>query len=308
MKDDLKTYHARDYTGVRPVAIEKRIEVPLFSVRGVTVTFNARLDRLYQRLDDPSKFVMVDYKSGRWRKPEEEIHEDPQFWAYNWAIHEFWPECEDLEQVYDQLRFGTTVTRKSDEQRQEIKDWLILNAVAILEDTDFQEDGLLRPTFNEWCPYCPIMESCKVVENLSDFSLTRIAKLAPPRKDGRKVVLDLDPSRFSDYVAELKKVDKARKVLDRFSESVKAALKELPDAEREAFGYRLTTRRNEIWTVEALQAVHRELGDLGFYSLISLSKSQLESYLSGDGHKELLERLLAMRTKVEGSSFVQEKA
>jgi hypothetical protein len=55
-----------------------------------------------------------------------------------------------------------------------------------IEADDYHDDGLLPWRFNEWCPWCPILESCGVVEHVTDYALTRIAALAPEEKQGAR--------------------------------------------------------------------------------------------------------------------------
>src|SRR3954469_25000723 len=117
LRRDLATYRERDYAGARTVAVEEELRVPLFEHDGETIYLRTRIDRLYQRLDNPAVFIHVDYKSSRWPRSQQEVHEDRQLWLTNYIVHEVWPECETLVQAYDQLNFGVITTRKTDEQR-----------------------------------------------------------------------------------------------------------------------------------------------------------------------------------------------
>jgi hypothetical protein len=188
LRTDLATYRARDYAGVRTIAVEKELRTPLFEHEGETIYLRTRIDRLYQRLDNPGVFIHIDYKSSKWPKSAKEVHEDRQLWLTNLIVHEVWPECETLRQVYDQLNFGQLRTDKNDAQRALIRDWAVKQITAILHDTT------LIAKKNQWCPWCPILESCDVVRQLSEYATAEIAVLAPERKEGRKTVLDLDPA------------------------------------------------------------------------------------------------------------------
>lgn len=269
MHADFVTYRERDYVGVRTVAVEREFKIPLFVYEGRQVWFRGKLDRLYQRLDSPGVFIHVDYKTSRWAKSEQEVHNDTQMWGYNWAIHEEFPECERLVQLYDQLRHGVIPTRKSDAQREQIREWLIRQATAILRDDE------LAAKKNQWCPWCPIMESCPVIEQLSEYALAEIAALAPTEKRGRKLVAILDPGSFDIYVEQLEPVGEAMKVLKRFDETVKGALKEMPAAERAERGFELRERTSDTWGPEGLRAAHDVLGD-DFYVAAGLTKTGLE--------------------------------
>lgn len=296
LREDLATYHEREPLGVRTVAVEREIRVPLFEHEGETIYFRTRIDRLYQRIDNPDVFVHVDYKSSKHRKTPEEVHSDTQLWATNWAVHENWPECEQLAQVYDQLRFGPEPTQKSAEQRATIKDWLIKQATAILRDTK------LEPTKNQWCPWCPLMESCPVVAQSTDFALAQIAALAPAEKQGRKTVLNLDRGKFEVYTEQLDDVAHAMKVLKRFDDSVKGVLRTMPAQDRQALGYKVQERSEDVWSEEALEAVRDVMGPPAFNRAVKLTKSGLER-ATNDG--EMREKVLRMAERRPGAVIVQ---
>jgi hypothetical protein len=99
LRQDLATYRARDAGFVKTIANEDEFRVPLGKIDGKQISFRFKLDRLYERLDAPGHFVHVDYKSSRHAKSESEVHEDKQLWAYNFGIHEYWPEVERLVQL-----------------------------------------------------------------------------------------------------------------------------------------------------------------------------------------------------------------
>lgn len=304
LREDLALYRQRDYANVKTVLNEGEIRVPLMQHDGKSIYFRARIDRLYQRRDNPGIFLHIDYKSSKWPKTQEEIDSDIQMWAYNWALHEHLPEIETLVQNYDQLRYGVVrVGQKNDRQRTMIRDWLRKQVTALLEDDEYGPDGLLVPRMNQWCPYCPIMESCPVVLDLTDFALKRILALAPPRKEGRKTVLELDGSAFDSYVAPLEDVGVARKVLERYENAVKDALRDMPQAERERLGYKLTGRSVSVFTPEGIEAAHRVLGDR-FYDLAKLSKSAVEKLPPGPERDAVLQ----MAERVAQAPQVKKKA
>jgi hypothetical protein len=239
--------------------------------------------------------VHRDYKSSRWRTSEEEVHEDKQLWMYNAAIHRFWPECEYLAQVYDQLRYGAIPTQKTGEQRQEIWEWFIRQVKAILRD------DTLEPTDNEWCPWCPIMESCPEVKRMAEWAIARIEEISP---DSGKLEPELLEGRsFEEYVADLPTIERARKMAERYEESVRGELKRLPLTRLEQLGYRKSQRRNNSWSPEALRAVHSMVGDDLFYKLVSMTKTRAEKMLEGDVKKTVLD----MGTSEEGAVTLTKK-
>lgn len=274
IQHDIETYYERDILGVSTLANEGEFRVPLLQHEGRTIYFRFRIDRLYQRLDNPATFVMVDYKSSKHRKSEAEVHSDLQMWAYNWGIFTFYPECETLVQVYDQLRFGTIPTNKSEEQRAQFREWLERQVRTILADDEVREkDGLMEPRLNKWCAYCPIKMDCPIIDKLSDFAATRIAALAPDADAVAK--MKLDPDAISEHTERLEEVGTAIKTLQAYEKTVKGVVKELPMSQREDLGFKLTNRRSDTWDPQAMRAVHEMLGD-SFYGLVGITKARLD--------------------------------
>lgn len=295
LEEDIQVYHERDHIGVRLIGSEMELSTPLTIVGGEQVHFRGRIDRLYQRLDNPEVFIAIDYKTSAHRKSEEEVHKDPQQWSYNWLIHEVYPEIGTLVQQYDQLRFGVVPTRKSPAQRQLIRRWLERQAIALVRDEK------LDPKFNEWCPWCPILESCSVVQRLSTYALAELAAIAPEEKKGRKTEVNLDPDLFDSYVEEMPRVTRARQVLEHFEESVKRALRDMPAARRAALHYRISEKKATVFPPETLKRVHEELGD-EFYEVVSMSKARVEKALPGDPDR--VARILQMGDLVRGAASV----
>lgn len=301
LRADLEVYRARDAAGVRTIAVEDEFRVPLFKHKGEQIWFRFKLDRLYERLDAPGNFIHVDYKSSKHAKSEAEVHKDKQLWAYNFGIHEFWPEVERLNQLYDQLRYGQVPTSKNAEQREQMREWLIRSTTAVLNDEDWQDDGLLPPRKNDWCAWCPIMESCPIIGQLTEFALLEIETLAPTEKEGRKTVLNLDESLLPEYVERLEDAKQAIRVLERFRDEVNSLIKRMPEDERLDLGYKLRGRKARIYTPAHLRELHEALGS-SFYDLVSVTKSSLESNLADD--PETLAWALDLALEVAGAESV----
>jgi ketosteroid isomerase-like protein len=281
LRDDLVVYRSRDPGNVRTLANEDEFRVPLFKYQGRQIYFRFKLDRLYERLDAPGHFLHVDYKSSRHAKAEKEVHGDKQLWAYNFGVHEFWPEAERLVQLYDQLRYGQVPTSKNAAQREQMREWLIRGATAIIEDEDWQPDELLEPRKNQWCAWCPIMESCPVIAALTEFALLEIETLAPAEKVGRKTVLNLDESLMGQYVERLEEAKQAIRILERFRDSVNSIIKRMPEDERLDLGYRLRGKKARVWTADQKRQIASRLGP-DFFELVTVTKSGLESILADD--------------------------
>jgi hypothetical protein len=324
LKTDLATYHERDYLGVKTVASEGEYKVPLMTwacyecggsgerdeavfAEGesakceecnngeITIYYRFKVDRLYQRLDSPADFLHIDYKSSRWPRTQAEVDGDTQMWAYNWAIHEIWPECERLEQVYDQLVHGPIYTRKSAEKRARIKAWLIKQATTILRDEKVEPDGLLEPKFNQWCACCEILTSCSVVPRISDWAQSKIKaqREAIEALDlGDTLVKADDLSRFVDLLDTA--ID-GKKALEAYEESVKDVLRALPKTTREELGWRLSDRSRNVWDPEALRAAQQLIGE-PFFDLVTLAKKRLQEAEIPDEAKEAVMSLAAKRS------------
>lgn len=284
LEEDLLTYHERDWTGVRTVASEDNLKVPLMTWEGETIYYRFTLDRLYQLVDRPTAFIHIDYKSSKHRKSEEEIHKAPQLWTYNWAIYEYWPEVEDLLQWYDQLNFGKIPTRKNDEQRRKIKDWLVKQVTAILQSDH------MNPKFNQWCPWCPIMVDCTEPKRVSQFAQSRILELAPPGSD----VSSLAGQDIETYVQHLEEFEVARKCIASFEDAVKEVIRELPDERRRQLGFGLFPSSKDVWSPDALRAVAHQTGE-DFYLLVKMTKSNISRFYGKD--KQAAERILQFAEK-----------
>ncbi|MDQ1584472.1 MAG: putative RecB family exonuclease [Microbacteriaceae bacterium] len=298
--EDLAIYKGRDYTGVRIVAQEDDMRVPLFVHDGEQIYFRFKLDKLYQRLDDDASFIHIDYKTSKWSKSQAEVHNDLQMWAYNFGIHELFPECERLLQTYDQLRFGQVNTRKTEKQRAQMKQWLIAATKAVLEDRR------LLPKFNQWCPWCEIANDCPIISRLSDYSLSKIAIMAPEEQQGRKKVITLDPDLFTTYAEELPRISLARKTLEKVEKAIRDAIKDLPEDKRNALGFTANERGGGTkFGPEELRAVYELLGD-EFWHIIGLTKAQLESYFEDD--KDTINAVLELGTETVGAAVLKELA
>lgn len=288
LKLDLQTYRERDYVGVRTVANETEVRVPLLEWEGETIYFRGKLDRLYQRLDNEGTFIAVDYKTSRWQKSEEEVHASTQMWAYNWLIHENWPECENLVQVYDQLRYGTIPTRKSEAQREQIREWLVRQVTAILKDEEAE------PRFNRWCAYCPIRFDCPIIDRLSNFEVAAINEITPDEP--------VDEQRLDEYVERLDDVNSAIKTLESYVDRVKATIRELPAERQQQLGFKMSGRSFDVWDADALEAAHEALGE-DFYRLVKLTKSSVTRFLGDDDPR--LGQVLDLARREQGASHLR---
>jgi hypothetical protein len=286
--EDMRKFQEREAVGVRTLLNEGEIAVPLFvhPVAG-QVWFRSRIDRLYQSLDDPGLLFHTDYKSGKYAKSHEEVAEDIQLWAYNFNIFEWftdlYPEVENVRllQTYDQLRYGEVPTQKDAEQRAEIKRWLIVAITAMIEDE------VEAPTFNQWCPWCPLKMDCPVVQfELTEWATIRIAALMPrepkTKKDGTPSKVlgppQLDSDRIVEYVKLLPEVHRAAQVLTSFDEIVRDTLKQMPDSELQTLGKAKAERSRRAFTTEAKRKVVDEVGLTIALMIFDLSLASVDRF------------------------------
>jgi hypothetical protein len=118
---------------------------------------------------------------------------------------------------------------------------------------------------------------------------------------GRKTVLDLDPELFEVYVEQLDDVALARRVLQRFDESVRGVMKELPSPRRRELGYEVSHRSKTVWPPAAMKAAHEVLGE-DFYELVGLSKTALERL--GDDRADTV---IQMAVREDGATIVSKR-
>jgi hypothetical protein len=295
LADDIEKFHARDFDGVRTVLSEGEIRVPLTTLPdGRPVFFRGRIDRLYERLDRPGSFIHVDYKSSKWLKTQDEIEEDLQLSAYNVLLCEYFPEIEELAQYMDQFRGGLgEPVFKTEEQRAEIRRWLEVEARAYFADVPLQEDGLPAPRFNRWCPWCPILEDCRIIPQLSDWARERIALLNP------ELVPQETP--MSEYIANYDDAQTAIKTLQRYEESVKELVRETPESGRQALGFKLEGRRNSVISAGARMELLETLGTERFLAMARVTKGALE----GIEDPDVREWALSLVEKVPGPRVVK---
>lgn len=274
MKVDLQTYRTRSATGYRLIGTELEMRAPLFVHEGRMIYFRARIDVLYQYIDNPTVYLSRDYKSSRMPKSEEEVHKDIQQWAYNFVICENYPEAETLIQEYDQLKFGVIPTRKNNQQRAQIKAWLIRQVKAMLADQ------VMKPTSNEWCYTCPLMADCRVTHMAPEFWINRLGALAPERKEGRKVVVQLtdEHAGFEVYLDVLPKAKKAYKVMERFIAAVEDVIREMPAERRVDTGYRFgKPPKQQKFGPDELRKVHQIMGE-EFWQVAGITKKALGEF------------------------------
>lgn len=295
LKSDLQAYRSRRMTGYRLIGSELELRMPLLVYEGRVMFFRGRIDALYQKIDQPWIYLTRDYKSTRWPRTFAQIQSDEQQWAYNVLVHYAYPDCRELVQLVDQLRAGVVPTQKTETQRQQMIAWLRQQVKAILGDDE------LRPTQNDTCHFCPLLMDCEVTHKSTEWWKNRVAALAPIRNEGRRLLVQLDVERMGmeEYVRYLAPAKEAIKVLERYVGEVEGVLKEMPQDERAALGYRLgRPRRRDVFGPSALRDMHARLGD-DFFQIAGVTKSAIEEWF-GKGTSEASE-LIELADKIESA-------
>lgn len=312
LREDLLTFERRRPLGVTLVASEAEMRVPLFVTdEGQQVWFRFKLDVLHRLISNPSVFLHRDYKSTKWPKTPAEVHKDPQLWAYNWGIHERYPECKTLLQTWDGLRFGELQTTKNDQQRAEMKSWLIDEVKAIMADDE------MKPKLNDFCRYCRHVITCPEPRRAARSTRARLSVLAPLTKEGRKVKVELfgEGVELEEMIRdELPKMMQTRKHIEHVEKALKEIVQHMSLEERERLGWKVTDRKTRRITADGLRELHEVMGDQ-FYDLINLPITALEDLVgkpkkkSGEPVPRELE--IARNTQVEevtGTNVVPAKS
>jgi hypothetical protein len=306
LRDDLDTYARRDFPGTLTRASEDEYRVPLLEHGGETIYFRFKLDRLYERADAPGVFIHVDYKSSKHPKSEKEVHEDPQMWAYNWGIHEVFPGVRGPPPV---LRPAPLRPGADPQERGAARaDPRLARASGHGHPRGRRRARGRPPQAAEepWCRWCPIMESCPVVDELTEFGLVEIASAAPQEKIGRKKVVQLAEAAVPEYAAQLDDVKEAIGVLERFRDAVTDVIKEMPEDRRRELGYETRERTNNVFGREAALALLDRLGPERFAEIAKVTKSGLESNLAEN--PELLAWALELAESVAGATTLYRAA
>jgi len=274
LREDLTIFETRRPHGVTLVCAEQDMRVPLFiDDGGHQVYFRFKVDVLSRLIASPDVFLHRDYKTSKWRKTDAEVHKDVQLWAYNWGLHEAFPEIRHLLQTYDQLRFGEVPTTKNEAQRAQIKDWLIEQVKFI------QADTVYKPKRNEWCRYCPMVVTCRETYRATKAARAELAITAPLTREGRKVkvALAVEGDELEALIRdELPTLIAVRKHIAHVEEELKRIIGTMPEQERARLGWKVTDRTTKTITTPGLRALHELIGD-AFYDLVSLSMTAVET-------------------------------
>ena len=272
LHDDINCYRAGIPIGFELVAAEANRRVPLFTHEGRMVYFRFMIDALYRRTDDHTVFYARDYKSSAHRKTQKEVDEDIQMWAYSYAVFSLYPECRSLLQAYEQLKFGTLKTGKSDLQRRQMRAWLIKTVKAMLADTTMEAKQ------NQFCPYCPLVITCDQTKRSTRYWRGMLAVMAPLTKEGRKVkvAFQAEGDELEQMMRdELPKMMQTRKHIEAVERELKTLIQSLPSEERERLGWRVSDRKSKVIEPDGLRAVHSAMG-AAFYETISMSRTAVD--------------------------------
>lgn len=278
LTEDLEAWSKRAPQGFSLVQAEQDLRIPLFVYEGQQIYYRFKIDALYRSDENPKIFLMRDYKSSAHRKTDKEVHEDKQMTAYNLGVHEYYPECGHLIQLYEQLRFGTVTTSRTQTDREVFKQWMIRNVTKILRDET------IKPKINDFCRWCPKVMECDTVRKAPKYWKGTMAVLAPKTTVGRRVTLE-----FLDELEDLEELVKdvlpsaiqARGHIGMFEERLKQLLRDMPSEKRKELGWRLSESKGKKIPPDGLKRIHEIAGD-AFYELITLSIAEVKRLFPND--------------------------
>jgi len=219
----------REASSLELVASEQDMSVPLFLGRDedeeiraldeehVWYSYRFKIDALYRMKSNPTHYVIRDFKSTRRPIFQSDVDEMIQFTAYDYAVRELFPDCTDVTIWWDGVKQGEIFSSRTDTDRIRFVEWLRSTIVAILNTPDAQV--ATTPKMNQWCAYCPLLDSCEVVQYATTLALSTIAK-----QTGRIEVGDLP----EQHVKQYQESKNAEKVLKAYNEKVKRFLMEAP--------------------------------------------------------------------------------
>lgn len=211
------------------VCAEQELKVPIFVGRGeeggldeeegIWYYYRFRIDALYRRKDDPTHYVIRDFKTTRRQKFQSDIDEDMQFTAYDYGVREaFGKNVNQVTIWYDQLKHGEIFSSRTERDRIKFQEYIESTIKAVL-DTPVE---VVAETYhlNEWCSWCPLLDSCGVIDHVIGISKIDLMKNAD--LDG------FDPEMVENMVGQYETVRQAQKALKEYADRVSDFLKNNP--------------------------------------------------------------------------------
>lgn len=152
----LSDYYRRYYPfleGVRPLWLEKRVQIPLRDEKGRRVNFIGVLDRL-DYLEE-GRYEIHDYKTSQLLPSREVLEGDRQLSLYQLAVEKAFPDARDVELVWHYLVFDRELRlRRGREELEEVA------AGALKVIREIEDSREFPPQESELCDWCEVQEHC----------------------------------------------------------------------------------------------------------------------------------------------------
>jgi len=148
LRDYYEQHHP--FTDGTTVGLEKRVIVDLdesghYKLRGV-------IDRLVDK--GGGLYEIHDYKTSANLPEQEDVDKDQQLARYQLAVHEMWPDVEEIRLVWHYLRFGKMlVSTRTAEKLEDLRQKTIEAIQTIESATEFEP---VKSVLCDWCEYKPI--------------------------------------------------------------------------------------------------------------------------------------------------------
>ena len=241
--------------------------------------FRFRIDALYRRKDDPTHYVIRDFKTTRRQKFQSDIDEDMQFTAYEYGVRQaLGDSVESITIWYDQIKHGEIFSSRDETDRIKFQEYIESTIKAVLDMP--AEEVMDTFKLNQWCGWCPLLESCAVVNYANDLAMFEISQMS-----------NQDPSKIPDispYIERYERSKLAVKALEEYNSRMSDFLKK-NNGTYNGMTYFPSTVNTPKWTA---RDVFEIVGDEVLDKLPLVSKTTIKEYLDDP---DFMEPLMAIR-------------
>lgn len=109
---------------------------------------------------DDDTLMIVDYKTSKTAPTPEQLQDDLQLSLYDLVAHQLWPQYERIILCLDMLRSAPVYGYRTEEQRNEISNYL----VTVYDEMCKMEEKQAVASLNVFCPWCDFKDYCKEYE------------------------------------------------------------------------------------------------------------------------------------------------
>ena len=268
---------------------EKDPEKQMLDEENETYFYRFKIDALYRDKNDPSHFIVRDFKTVRKRRTQSEVDEDIQLTAYDYGVRELYGnQVKKVTIWYDQVKFEPLFTSRDNHDRRLFETWIISQIKQVL---DAPEEAVANtPKLNDHCAWCPLLESCGIVEIINDVHLAKIAA-----RSGRIA----SETSMDEYVEVFQEAKQSIKALKEYEKRIGDWLKE-NNGEYAGKQYTTTFVNRTVWKPRDLYQI---FGDKAFDMLTPVAKGKI----GADNFKEASQELEHTATIVSGGERLNAK-